>query len=73
MKKGVKTFMTKKELKKMAKELARLETLLKETKDSEIKYRTEQEIMNLTNKVEDLEEMVILDEMVMNLLEQKNI
>lgn len=73
MKKGVKTFMTKKELKKMAKELARLETLLKETKDSEIKYRTEQEIMSLTNKVEDLEEMVILDEMVMNLLEQKNI
>lgn len=63
--------MTKKELKKMAKELARLETLLKTTNDSEVKYRTEQEIMNLTNKVEDLEEMVMLDEMVMNLLEER--
>lgn len=63
--------MTKKELKKMAKELARLETIVKTTDDSEVKYRAEQEIMTLTNKVEDLEDMVILDEMVMNLLEKE--
>ena len=56
--------MTKKELKKMAKELAKLEHVLKVTDDSEIRYRTEQEIMTLTNKVEDLEDMVMLDEMV---------
>lgn len=64
--------MTKKELKKMAKELARLENILKTTDDSDTRYHTEQEIMSLTNKVEDLEDMVMLDEMVMTLLEQKS-
>lgn len=64
--------MTKKELKKMAKELARLENILKTTDDSDIRYHTEQEIMTLTNKVENLEDMVMLDEMVMTLLEQKS-
>ena len=64
--------MTKKELKRMAKELARLEYIVKTTEDSEAKYRAEQEIMILTNKVEELEDMVALDEMVMTLLEQKS-
>lgn len=64
--------MTKKELKKMAKELARLENILKTTDDSDTRYHTEQEIMTLTNKVENLEDMVMLDEMVMALLEQKS-
>lgn len=64
--------MTKKELKKMAKELARLENILKTTNDSDTRYHIEQEIMTLTNKVENLEDMVMLDEMVMALLEQKS-
>jgi protein subunit release factor A len=63
--------MTKKELKKLAKELARLERVIKTTEDSEVRYRAEQEIMTLTNKVEDLEDMVMIDEMVMTLLEQE--
>lgn len=63
--------MTKKELKKLAKELARLERIVKTTEDSEARYRAEQEIMTLTNKVEDLEDMVMIDEMVMTLLEQE--
>jgi protein subunit release factor A len=63
--------MTKKELKKLAKELARLECIIKTTEDNEVRYRTEQEIMTLTNKVEDLEDMVMIDEMVMTLLEQE--
>ena len=63
--------MTKKELKKLANELARLERIIKTTEDNEVRYRTEQEIMTLTNKVEDLEDMVMIDEMVMTLLEQE--
>lgn len=64
--------MTKKELKKIAKEIARLENILKTTDNSDTRYHTEQEIMTLTNKVEDIEDMVMLDEMVMTLLEQKS-
>ena len=63
--------MTKKELKKFAKELARLERILKSTDDSELKYRTEQEIMALSNKIEDLSDMLAIDELVMTLLEQE--
>ena len=63
--------MTKKELKKFAKELARLERVLKSTNDSELKYRTEQEIMALSNKIEDLSDMLAIDELVMTLLEQE--
>ena len=63
--------MTKKELKKLAQELARLERIIKTTEDNEVRYRAEQEIMTLTNKVEDLEDMVMIDEMVMTLLEQE--
>lgn len=72
MNKGVILRMTKKELRKIAKELARLETVIKTTEDSEVRYRAEQEILTLTNKVEDFEDMVIIDELVMNLLEEKN-
>ena len=64
--------MTKKELKKMAKELARLESTLKNTEESNARYQIEQEIMTLSNKVEDVEDMIILDEMIMELLEKKN-
>ena len=63
--------MTKKELKKLAKELARLERVIKTTTDSEARYRAEQEIMTLSNKVDDLEDMVAIDEMVMTLLEKE--
>lgn len=61
--------MTKKEIKKIAKELARLEKILKETTDSEIRYKAEQEVITLTNKIEDFEDMVIIDELVMEYLE----
>ena len=61
--------MTKKEIKKIAKELARLEKILKETTDSEVRYKAEQEIITLTNKIEDFEDMVIIDELVMEYLE----
>lgn len=64
--------MTKKELKRMAKELARLEIALKNAEDSNTEYHIQQEIMTLSNKVEDMEDMVMLDEMIMTLLEKED-
>ena len=49
--------MTKKEIKKAAKEIARLERILR-TADGDEKYKAEMAIMTLTNKVEDIERVI---------------
>lgn len=63
--------MTKKEIKKIAKELAKLERVIRET-DGDERYKAEMAIMVLTSKVEDMEDMMAIDELVMELLEQEN-
>lgn len=63
--------MTKKEIKKVAKELARLERVLRNSEGDD-RYEAEKAIMNLTNKVESMEDMMAIDELVMELLEQEN-
>lgn len=63
--------MTKKEIKKVAKELAKLERIIRET-DGDERYKAEMAIMTLTSKVEDMEDMMMIDELVMEFLEQEN-
>lgn len=63
--------MTKKEIKKVAKELAKLERIIREANGDE-RYKAEMAIMTLTSKVEDMEDMMIIDELVMKFLEQEN-
>lgn len=63
--------MTKKEIKKVAKELAKLERIIRETNGDE-RYKAEMAIMTLTSKVEDMEDMMMIDELVMEFLEQEN-
>lgn len=63
--------MTKKEIKKVAKELAKLERIIRET-DGDERYKAEMAIMTLTSKVEDMEDMIMIDELVMEFLEQEN-
>lgn len=63
--------MTKKEIKKIAKELAALEYQAQHS-EGELRYQTEKAIMTLTNKVTDIEDMVLIDDMVMKILEQKS-
>lgn len=63
--------MTKKEIKKIAKELARLEKILRVAEGDE-KYRTEMAIMTLTSKVDDVEDMMAIDDLVMALLDEEN-
>lgn len=63
--------MTKKEIKKVAKELAKLERIIRDT-DGDERYKAEMAIMTLTSKVEDMEDMMMIDELVMEFLEQEN-
>lgn len=60
--------MTKKELKKLAKEIAKHEQIIQTTEDPDAKYMAEQAVMTLTNKVTDMEDVLALDDLIMSIL-----
>lgn len=62
--------MTKKEMKNLAKQIAKLENIIKTSQDKEKIYEAEQQVMNLTSKVTDFDDMMEIDEMVLNILEK---
>lgn len=62
--------MTKKEMKNLAKQIAKLENIIKTSQDKEEIYEAEQQVMNLTSKVTDFDDMMEIDEMVLNILEK---
>lgn len=64
--------MKRKELKNLAKKIAKAEYTLQHTDDLKIKARAEAEIMELSGRVSSIEEMTIIDEMVQDLLEEMN-
>ena len=62
--------MKRKELKALAKKIAKVEQKLRKTEDPKQKKRLEAEIMELSGQVDSLEDMVIVDEMVLEILEK---
>ena len=60
--------MKRKELKALAKKIAKVEQKLRKTEDPKQKKRLEAEIMELSGQVDSLEDMVIVDEMVLEIL-----
>lgn len=62
--------MTKKELKRLATEIAKQEKIIQQTQDSEERYRAEMTVMNLTNRINNGEEMTILDDLIQKILEK---
>ena len=62
--------MTKKELKNLARQIVHYEYNIQTTSDSNEKYNAEQMVMSLTNKVEDFDDMMRIDEMVLGFLEK---
>ena len=61
--------MKTKELKNLAKKIAKLEKSLKIASGTE-KRAIEEEIVKLSSKVDNFEDIIILDEMIMELLEE---
>lgn len=60
--------MKRKELKILARKIAKKEQKLRNTEDSSQKKRLEAEIIELSGQVDSLEDMVIVDEMVLEIL-----
>ena len=61
--------MNKKELKNIAKKLAKLEKQVMNCSDSKERNKIQMEIMTLCGKVDNLEDITIIDEMVSEILE----
>lgn len=61
--------MKQKELKNLAKKIAKLELTIQNTDDANMIAECEQEIMYLTGRVTSFEEIDILDEMIQEILQ----
>lgn len=63
--------MKKKELKNLAKKIAKAETIIQANEDQSAVHKAQQEIFELSGHVTSLEDMMIVDELVQEILSQK--
>ena len=63
--------MNKKELKRLAQQIANLELVIQQSSDSYEVNEAKNTIMNLTGRVEDMEDLFILDELISQMLNKK--
>lgn len=62
--------MKRKELKALAQKIAKVELQIREATDSQEKHKLQDEMMKLCSKVNNLEDIAIIDEMVLEILEK---
>lgn len=62
--------MKKKELKNLAKKIAKYELILQNSTDAKEKEQAQNEIMKLTSEVHSFEDIDLLDEMIQEFLEK---
>ena len=61
--------MKQKELKNLAKKIAKYEKIIQETQDSAERRNAENEIMKISSSVRSVEDMLALDELIQDILE----
>lgn len=64
--------MKTKELKKLAARIAKLESIIERNEDHESIHKAQNEIMEISSKVKDPEDLFQLDELVQEILEEEN-
>lgn len=64
--------MKTKELKRLAQRIAKLESTLEQTSDPEVIRQTQNEIMELSSRISDPEDLFKIDEFVQEILENEN-
>lgn len=62
--------MKKKELKNLATKIAKYQKIINDSEDSAAIHNAQEEIMKLSSKVDSLEDIILIDEIVMELLEK---
>ena len=64
--------MKKKELKALAQKIAKAEYIIQNSEDKKAVVKAEQEIIDLSGRVDTLEDMVIIDELVQEILKKNS-
>lgn len=64
--------MKKKELKNIAKKIVKCEMIIEKSNDKSEIAKAQKEIMRLSNQIESLEDMEIIDEMVLEMLKENS-
>lgn len=63
--------MKKKELKNLAEKIAETQIIMDTTQDSDERRWAQREIIELSSKIEDFEDYLILDEMIQKIIRKK--
>lgn len=63
--------MKKKELKNLAEKIAETQVIMDTTQDSDERRWAQREIIELSSKIEDFEDYLILDEMIQKIIRKK--
>ena len=64
--------MKRKELKNVAKQIAKYERIIQTTDDKNLRHEAETAIIQLSNKIESLTDMMELDELIKEYLEENS-
>ena len=64
--------MNKKELKNLAKKIAKYEKIIQTTEDVKERRNAENEIMKLTSSVKSFDDLMTLDELIQDILEENS-
>lgn len=62
--------MKQKELKNLAKKIAKYELIIQQSEDMNVRAKAEAAIMELSGKVDSIEDIVIIDELVQEYIEE---
>ena len=63
--------MKRKELKNVAKQIAKYERIIQTTDDKNLRHNAESAIIQLSNKIEDLADIMELDELIKEYLQEE--
>lgn len=64
--------MKQKELKNLAKKIAKYEKIIQTTDDANERHKAENEIMKLTSSVKNFDDIMALDELIQDILEENS-
>ena len=64
--------MRTKELKKLAARIAKLESIIERNEDQDKVKKAQDEIMDISGRIDDVEDLFRIDELVQEMLEEKN-
>ena len=64
--------MKQKELKNFAKQIVEAEKIIKANEDKQKVYQAQQKVMDITNRIDSLDDILLLDELVQEIMDKNS-